>query len=82
MVQTIQVKVTPGSSREEVRVETLEDGSVLYRVYVRAVAEDGKANKAVIALLARHFGVAKRDVEILRGGSGRHKSLLIRNALL
>lgn len=76
-MQTIQVKVTPGASREEVRLEVGEDGVEVYRVYVRAVAEDGKANKAVIEALAGHFGVAKREVEILRGGSGRKKVVVI-----
>lgn len=50
-----------------------------------AVAEppvDGKANAAVIAIVAKSLGVAKGAVEIVRGESGRRKTLRIRGATL
>ena len=40
---------------------------------VTAAAEDGKANAAVIALVARHFGLRKAQVHIKSGASGRSK---------
>jgi uncharacterized protein YggU (UPF0235/DUF167 family) len=79
MERRIQVKVVPGASREEVRCEVGEDGGAVYRVYVRAVAEDGKANKAVAEVLATHFGVAKRDVQLLQGATGRRKVFVIKD---
>lgn len=42
-------------------------------VYVREPAVDGKANAAVVKLLASHFGVAKSAVRLLRGGTAKHK---------
>jgi uncharacterized protein YggU (UPF0235/DUF167 family) len=42
---------------------------------VRPPAQDGKANEAVIDLLADYFGIAKSAVKIIRGHSSRHKLL-------
>ena len=47
-------------------------------VKVRAVAEDGKANQAVIALLAKAFGLPKSRLEIISGGTNRHKVVAYR----
>ena len=63
------VRVKPGS-RKGPLVET--DAEVLI-VYVRERAVDGAANDGVIAALAQHFGVRKRDVTILRGHTSRIK---------
>ena len=39
---------------------------------------DGKANAALVAFLAEAFGVAKRQVTLLKGETGRAKQLRIR----
>lgn len=39
---------------------------------------DGKANAALVAFLAEAFGVAKRQVTLLQGKTGRIKQLCIR----
>ena len=44
-----------------------------YRVSVHAPAEDGKANRAVIELLAEYFGVPKSAIKIVRGQFARKK---------
>ena len=64
----IAVRVTPKASRN--KIEQAEGG---LRVYVTVVPEDGKANKAVIKLLAQALGVAKSRLELVRGASGRDK---------
>ena len=56
-------------------VETDESGGLT--VYVRERAVDGKANDAVVELLAKHFGVAKSRVSIVRGQSSRIKLVKI-----
>ena len=63
------VRVKPGS-RKGPLVETDAAGLV---VHVRERAVDGAANEAVVAVLAAHFGVPKRDVTILRGHTARIK---------
>lgn len=69
----IKVKVTPHSSKEE--VVKLGDE---YVVRVTATPHDGKANQAVVDLLAKHFKVPKSSVRILTGGSSRKKVVEIR----
>jgi uncharacterized protein len=44
-----------------------------YVVKVRAVAEDGQANKAVVDLLARHLHVHKSSIKIVSGLAARRK---------
>jgi uncharacterized protein YggU (UPF0235/DUF167 family) len=64
----LAVKVTPGA-----RVEMLEivDGRLLAKV--RAAPEDGKANEAVLSLLARALGLAASRLDLLRGATSREK---------
>lgn len=46
-------------------------------VWVREVPEDGKANDAVVRAIAEHFDVAPSRVRILRGATGRKKTVEI-----
>ena len=68
-MRTLRLKVKPGSREEE--LSALEDGSWLARVKAQPV--DGKANAAVVALVAKHFGLRKAQVHIKSGASGRSK---------
>ena len=65
----IEVTVKPGTSQE--KIVEVEEG--VYTVYLRAKAHDGEANAALIKLLAKHFGVAKTSMRIVRGQSSRVK---------
>jgi uncharacterized protein YggU (UPF0235/DUF167 family) len=49
-------------------------------VYVRERAVDGAANDGVVAALAAHFGVRKRDVVIVSGHSARLKTIEVPDA--
>jgi uncharacterized protein YggU (UPF0235/DUF167 family) len=64
----LAVRVTPGA-----RLEALEiaEGKLLARV--RARPEDGRANAAVLALLADALGVAPSRLQLLRGATSREK---------
>ena len=64
----IAVRVTPRASRNAV----VMDGEML-RVTVTVVPEDGKANAAVIKLLAKALGVAKSRLVLIRGATSRDK---------
>ena len=64
----IQVKVKPNSRTEEV---SQEGHSFIVRV--KEPPREGKANLAVMRLLAEHFGVPKSQVRILSGFHGRNK---------
>lgn len=52
-------------------METDDDGQLT--VYVREPAVDGKANAAVIRVLAEHFGVPRSRVELASGAGARVK---------
>ncbi|WP_345790409.1 DUF167 domain-containing protein [Sphingopyxis sp. BSN-002] len=64
----LEVRVTPGASRDAVRI----DGD-LVQVRVTAPPADGAANDAVIALLAAALDRPRRDLSLLRGASSRIK---------
>lgn len=56
-------------------LEEQPDGTWIARV--KAPPVEGKANEALIALVAEHFGVRKAQVTIRIGASGRLKQLEI-----
>ena len=68
-MRTLRLKVKPGSRVDE--LSQLEDGSWLARV--KALPVDGKANVALVALIASHFGLRKAQVHIKAGAGGRTK---------
>jgi uncharacterized protein (TIGR00251 family) len=70
------VRVTPRGGRDDIDgIEVLANGRSVVKVRVRAIAEGGEANKAVIELLARALGVPKRQVRILSGVTSRLKQV-------
>jgi uncharacterized protein len=73
VARTLKVKVKPGSRVDE--LTQLEDGTWLARV--KAPPVDGKANAAVIGLVAAHFGVRKAQVTLKSGASGRLKLIQV-----
>jgi len=69
----IEVKVVPNARRTAVEKEEER-----YKVYVNSPAVDGKANKALIELIADYFKVKKKCVEIVRGEISRIKTIRIK----
>ena len=70
-------RLTPKSSKEAIDgvIET-PDGPA-FQARVRALPEDGAANRALEELAARWLGVPKRWVSLATGGKSRLKSLRI-----
>jgi uncharacterized protein (TIGR00251 family) len=73
----IQVKVKPRSKTEDVTKEI--DGNV-YMVRVKEPPVEGKANRAVLKLLARHFGVPESRLRIVSGLSSKNKVVEVMSA--
>lgn len=69
----ILVRVTPKASQNKIVVEDDDGGPLRLRVYVTTVPEDGKANKAVIALLSKFLKVPKTRLTLVSGHTGRDK---------
>lgn len=68
----LALRVTPGARSEAVEIA---QGKVLVKVRVKP--EDGKANQAVLELLARALGIATSRLRMLRGATGREKLVQI-----
>ena len=66
------IRVQPRASRNAIEI----DGERIM-VRVTAAPESGKANDAVVALLAKRLGVPKRSVQIVRGYKSRDKGIRI-----
>jgi len=66
------VKVVPNSKT----VEVLTNEEVLV-VKVKEPPKEGKANKAVVKVLARHFRVSQNSVRIESGLKGKNKLIEI-----
>ena len=64
----IQVKVKHDSKTQEVS----QEGN-FFLVKVKEPPKKGRANQAVIQLIAQHFGVSQSQVKILSGFKSRNK---------
>ena len=61
----------------EDKIEKIDDAN--YTVYVMAPPIDGKANAAIVKLLADHFDISQSLVEIISGHMARTKVVEINN---
>ena len=69
---TYDIKVIPNAKHNAVSREASG-----FKVHLTAPATDGKANKALIELLAGHWHVKKRQILITKGLQSRHKTIRI-----
>ncbi|CUU07963.1 hypothetical protein JGI3_01615 [Candidatus Kryptobacter tengchongensis] len=65
----IFVRVKPNAKVE--KVEKIDETH--FSVSVKAPPVEGKANEALISLLANYFGVSKSNVKIISGFNSRNK---------
>jgi uncharacterized protein (TIGR00251 family) len=74
----LAVRVTPRGGRDAIDgIETLSDDRSVLKLRVRAVAEGGEANRAVIELLAKSLGVSKSAIRLRSGATSRLKQVVI-----
>ena len=74
----LALRVTPRGGRDAIDgIETLSDGRCVLKLRVRAVADGGEANRAVIAFLAKSLGVPKNAVQLMSGATSRLKQVAI-----
>lgn len=71
----IKLKISPNASKNEI-IKT-EEG---VKVKITAQPIDGKANKALIEFLSKHFKIPKSSIEILRGETSKEKTILIKTS--
>lgn len=74
---SIALRVTPRGGRDGVDgIEQLSDGRTV-KLRVRAIADGGEANRAVLVLLAKSLGVPKASVSLLSGTTSRLKQVAV-----
>jgi hypothetical protein len=74
----VRVRVQPRSSRSEIL--GVVDSQL--RVRTTAAATDGKANKAVVRLLADYFGLAPSRIRLTHGIAHRNKRFVVSGPLV
>ncbi|MBM3557214.1 MAG: DUF167 domain-containing protein [Alphaproteobacteria bacterium] len=76
---TVALKVQPKSKREGIEGLVPEaGGGARLKVRVKAPPDSGKANAAVIALLADAWGLRKSDIALIAGATERNKLVSVK----
>jgi hypothetical protein len=74
----LTIRVAPSAARDQVSgIVVRDNGEAVLGLRVTAPPDKGRANKAVIALLAKTLGLPKSDFSIVAGETARQKSLAI-----
>jgi uncharacterized protein YggU (UPF0235/DUF167 family) len=75
---SVSVKVQPKSRRPGIQGRALSANGPCLRIGVSEAPEDGRANRAACAVLARALHVAPSAVAVTLGQTSRDKTLLVR----
>lgn len=74
----VRVRLTPHAAGERIDGLMLEaDGGTALKVAVTAVPESGKANAALVALLAKEWRQPRSAVAIASGAGSRRKTVFV-----
>lgn len=74
----LTIHLTPGAGQDVIAgCERDADGQAILKVRVRAVPEKGKANAALVKLLAKHLGLGKTRLDVTKGKTSRIKTVEI-----
>jgi uncharacterized protein YggU (UPF0235/DUF167 family) len=72
----VTVRLTPRGRADRIEgLARLADGTPVVKASAGAPPEDGRANEALLRLLAAEWGLARRDLAIVAGARSRNKSV-------
>lgn len=75
---TLHLRVTPNAGVDRIeQYETRDNDAQVLRLRVKAVPDKGKANAAVIALLAKFLHIPKSAIIVTSGETARLKTVSI-----
>ncbi len=75
---TLHLRATPNAGADRIEgAEIRDDGNAVLRIRVAAVPDKGKANAAVLALLAKALGLPKAGLTLIAGETSRLKTVAI-----
>lgn len=69
----LTIKVTPKAKLNKI----IQNDTNSYHIYTTAPPDKGKANQAVIKLLAKHLNLPKSKITITKGETSRQKIIQI-----
>ena len=75
----IPLKVKAGAKESTIHGFIDLDGTHILKISVKAAPEDGKANNAIIKMLADKWDLKQNQLEIVKGSSGSSKLLAIKD---
>lgn len=73
-------EIYPHTKRETAKganEEISRSGVRVYKIYVSAPPEGGRANARIIELLAKQFKIKKNQIEIIKGLKSKEKIIVI-----
>ena len=74
----IHVRLIPNAHKDNIDgMETSAGGKSYLKARVRAVPENGKANKSLEKLISKYFEVPNSSVQITSGTTSRLKTLVV-----
>jgi uncharacterized protein len=74
----VDLRLQPGASRAKIDgLALLDDGATVLRLRVTEPPEDGKANAALIRLLAKEWRLPKSTLSLVAGHSDRRKTVAV-----
>ncbi|HCC22571.1 TPA: hypothetical protein DF272_00075 [Candidatus Falkowbacteria bacterium] len=71
----MKIKIKVITNAKSSKLEKISQGE--YKAWLTAQPIEGKANKMLIHLLAKHFGVAKSKIVIVQGITNKQKIIEI-----
>ena len=74
----LHVRITPKAAKNKI-IGWHQDavGNPVLKISVTTVPENGKANAAVIAYLAKEWGIPKTSIQVKKGETDRNKILSV-----
>ncbi|MBX9889654.1 MAG: DUF167 domain-containing protein [Amoebophilaceae bacterium] len=69
----LYVHAKPKSRQNKIENWIVEPEKSTLQVRIMALPENGKANEAILVLLATTLGIPKSNIKLIRGATARHK---------
>lgn len=73
----VAIRLSPGAKRDRLIAVVATPAGRVLKATVAAPPEGGRANEALLRLLAREWGLKRRDLELAAGPASRSKSVKI-----
>ncbi|MFP4539859.1 MAG: DUF167 domain-containing protein [Candidatus Paceibacterota bacterium] len=69
----LRVKAHPGARKE--KLVRRENGTL--EIWVKDQAQKGQANRRILEVISKEFGLASSDVRMVKGGKGNNKTFIV-----